>query len=92
MSKNKKVKLIAIYMIQMLYFRALEAGVTLLNEVGLDPGIDHMLAMELFETIHDEGGRIDSYVSYCGGLPAPEYADNPLRYKFRLERNMPLVP
>lgn len=79
-------------MIQMLYFRALEAGVTLLNEIGLDPGIDHMLAMELFETIHDEGGRIDSYVSYCGGLPAPEYADNPLRYKFRLETNMPLVP
>ena len=64
-------------------FRALAADVTLLNEVGLDPGIDHMLAMELFEVIRDDGGRIDSYVSYCGGLPAPEHADNPLRYKFR---------
>jgi alpha-aminoadipic semialdehyde synthase len=43
-----------------------------------------MLAMELFEIIRDDGGRIDSYISYCGGLPAPEHADNPLRYKFRL--------
>jgi alpha-aminoadipic semialdehyde synthase len=42
-----------------------------------------MLAMELFETIRDDGGRIESYISYCGGLPAPEFADNPLRYKFR---------
>lgn len=49
----------------------------------MDPGIDHMLAMELFEIIRDDGGRIDSYVSYCGGLPAPEFTDNPLRYKFR---------
>jgi len=65
------------------FHRALAADVTLLNEVGLDPGIDHMLAMELFEVIRDDGGRIDSYVSYCGGLPAPEHADNPLRYKFR---------
>ncbi len=66
----------------MFYVRALAADVTLLNEVGLDPGIDHMLAMELFEIIREDGGRIDSYISYCGGLPAPEYADNPLRYKF----------
>lgn len=66
-------------------FRAVAADVTLLNEVGLDPGIDHMLAMELFEIIRDDGGRIDSYVSYCGGLPAPEHADNPLRYKFRFD-------
>ncbi|CAF1178513.1 unnamed protein product [Adineta steineri] len=65
-----------------LHDEAAAADVTLLNEVGLDPGIDHMLAMELFEIIRDDGGRIDSYVSYCGGLPAPEYADNPLRYKF----------
>lgn len=68
-------------------FRALAADITLLNEVGLDPGIDHMLAMELFEIIRDDGGRIDSYVSYCGGLPAPEHADNPLRYKFRFGEN-----
>jgi alpha-aminoadipic semialdehyde synthase len=47
--------------------------------------------MELFEIIRDDGGRIDSYVSYCGGLPAPEYADNPLRYKFRLKKTIFLL-
>ena len=44
-----------------------------------------MLAMELFEVIRNDGGHIDSYISYCGGLPAPEHADNPLRYKFRFK-------
>ncbi len=78
-------------MISIFFRRALAADVTLLNEVGLDPGIDHMLAMELFETIRDDGGRIDSYISYCGGLPAPEYADNPLRYKFRLKKRYILI-
>ncbi|CAF4383073.1 unnamed protein product, partial [Rotaria sp. Silwood2] len=67
---------------QALHDEALTADVTLINEVGLDPGIDHMLAMELFDMIRDNGGRIDSYVSYCGGLPAPEHSDNPLRFKF----------
>ncbi|CAF0984180.1 unnamed protein product [Rotaria sp. Silwood1] len=65
-----------------LHDEALAAGITIINEVGLDPGIDHMLAMELFEIIRDNGGCIDSYVSYCGDLPAPEHSDNPLRYKF----------
>jgi len=59
-----------------------EAGITIVNEVGLDPGIDHLLAMECIDQIHEEGGKIDSFVSYCGGLPAPEYSNNPLRYKF----------
>jgi len=61
---------------------AIESGVTILNEVGLDPGIDHLLAMECIDRIVSKGGRIISYVSYCGGLPAPENADNPLKYKF----------
>jgi len=78
-------------LISIFFRRALAADVTLLNEVGLDPGIDHMLAMELFESIRDDGGRIDSYVSYCGGLPAPEHADNPLRYKFRLKKKYILI-
>jgi len=64
------------------YYRAVEAGITIVNEVGLDPGIDHLLAMECIDQIHEEGGKIDSFVSYCGGLPAPEYSNNPLRYKF----------
>ncbi|KOB73884.1 Alpha-aminoadipic semialdehyde synthase, mitochondrial, partial [Operophtera brumata] len=61
---------------------AKEAGVTFLNEVGLDPGIDHLLALECIHNIQNHGGRIDSFVSYCGGLPAPEFSDNALRYKF----------
>lgn len=60
----------------------MEADITIVNEVGLDPGIDHLLAMECFDTIHEAGGKVDSFVSYCGGLPAPEFSNNPLRYKF----------
>jgi len=48
------------------------AGVTIVNEVGLDPGIDHLLAMECFDEIRSHGGKVESFVSYCGGLPAPE--------------------
>lgn len=55
---------------------------TIVNEVGLDPGIDHLLALECFDEIRQGGGRIESFVSWCGGLPAPESSDNPLRYKF----------
>ncbi|XP_050421046.1 alpha-aminoadipic semialdehyde synthase, mitochondrial [Adelges cooleyi] len=65
-----------------LHDRAVEAGITVVNEVGLDPGIDHLLAMECIDEIHQEGGKIESFISYCGGLPAPEYSNNPLRYKF----------
>ncbi|XP_061381480.1 alpha-aminoadipic semialdehyde synthase, mitochondrial [Danaus plexippus] len=61
---------------------AKEAGITILNEVGLDPGIDHLLALECIHDVQNHGGRIDSFVSYCGGLPAPEFSDNALRYKF----------
>ncbi|XP_013180975.1 PREDICTED: alpha-aminoadipic semialdehyde synthase, mitochondrial [Papilio xuthus] len=68
--------------VQELHNAAKEAGVTLLNEVGLDPGIDHLLALECIHDIQNHGGRIDSFVSYCGGLPAPEFSDNALRYKF----------
>lgn len=53
-----------------------------MNEAGLDPGIDHMLAMECFDRVHEMGGKIKSFVSFCGGLPAPEASDNALRYKF----------
>ncbi|UYV78979.1 AASS [Cordylochernes scorpioides] len=59
-----------------------EAGITIVNEVGLDPGIDHLLAMECFDNAKMNGGKITSFVSYCGGLPAPEHSENPLRYKF----------
>lgn len=55
---------------------------TILNEVGLDPGIDHLLALECIQDIQKKGGTIESFISYCGGLPAPEHSHNPLHYKF----------
>lgn len=59
------------------------AGIFVLNELGLDPGIDHMLAMECFDEIKEKtGNEIKSFISFCGGLPAPEASDNALRYKF----------
>merc|ERR1712029_1324953 len=61
---------------------AKEAGITVVNEVGVDPGIDHFLAMECFDDAHMGGGKVESFVSFCGGLPAPEASDNPLGYKF----------
>lgn len=58
------------------------SGIRVLNEVGLDPGLDHMSAMKMIDEIKDRGGCVTSFSSVCGGLPAPEAADNPLRYKF----------
>jgi len=62
--------------------RAKAAGVILLNEIGLDPGIDHMSAMKIIHAVQNAGGKVASFMSYCGGLPAPEANDNPLGYKF----------
>ncbi len=53
-----------------------------LNEIGVDPGIDHMSAMKIIDEVHAEGGKIVDFYSYCGGLPAPEDNDNPFGYKF----------
>ncbi len=61
---------------------AKNAGVIILNEVGLDPGIDHMSAMEIIDRVKTEGGRVTGFHSYCGGLPAPEANTNPWGYKF----------
>lgn len=61
---------------------AKEAGVLLLNEIGVDPGIDHMSAMKVIDEVKRKGGEITSFVSWCGGLPAPEASDNPFGYKF----------
>ena len=57
-------------------------GVILLNETGLDPGIDHMSAMRIIDAVHNKGGEIKKFYSICGALPAPEFANNPFRYKF----------
>jgi len=62
--------------------RAKDRGVVLLNELGLDPGIDHMEAMRVIHEVHDAGGKIAGFTSWCGGLPAPEANTNPFGYKF----------
>lgn len=61
---------------------AKEAGVLILNEIGVDPGIDHMSAMKIIDEIKAEGGEVESFKSYCGGLMSPESDDNPWNYKF----------
>jgi saccharopine dehydrogenase-like NADP-dependent oxidoreductase len=65
-----------------LHNQALKADVLFLNEIGLDPGIDHLSAMEMIHGIQAKGGEIVSFKSYCGGLVAPEYDNNPWNYKF----------
>lgn len=62
--------------------RAIEKGVLVLNEVGLDPGIDHLSAKMILDRIDAEGGRVLEFESYCGGLIAPESDTNPWHYKF----------
>jgi len=56
-------------------------GILFLCEMGLDPGIDHMSAMQLINHIREQGGRITSFISHCGGLVAPESDNNPWHYK-----------
>lgn len=58
------------------------AGILLLNEIGLDPGIDHMSAMSVIHEVRRQGGRVTGFESCCGGLPAPDANDNPFGYKF----------
>ncbi|MEI8204493.1 MAG: saccharopine dehydrogenase C-terminal domain-containing protein [Bacteroidota bacterium] len=61
---------------------AKKANIIILNEIGLDPGIDHMSAMRIIDNIHAKGGKVKEFWSLCGALPAPECANNPLKYKF----------
>ncbi|WP_037351623.1 saccharopine dehydrogenase C-terminal domain-containing protein [Sediminibacterium salmoneum] len=58
-----------------------EAGLLFIGEMGLDPGIDHMSAMQIIEEIKEKGGSIHSFKSHCGGLIAPESDNNPWHYK-----------
>lgn len=61
---------------------ARKAGIIILNELGLDPGIDHMEAMRVIHEIHEKGGKLNGFISFCGGLPALETNNNPFGYKF----------
>ncbi len=65
-----------------LHQEAADEDVLLLNECGVDPGLDHMSAMKVIDAVHAAKGRIVSFHSICGGLPAPEFNDNPFGYKF----------
>jgi len=83
--KYKKNMVTASYVkpdMQALNEEAIAAGIIILNELGLDPGIDHMSAMRIIDTIHGKGGKVEEFYSLCGALPAPEAATNPFRYKF----------
>ncbi len=59
-----------------------EKGLLFLNEIGVDPGIDHMSAMKIINMVAAEGGKVLHFYSNTGGLPAPEDNDNPFGYKF----------
>lgn len=61
---------------------ARQRALVFMNELGLDPGIDHMSAMQRIHHIKNNGGKINAFYSYTGGLVAPESDDNPWHYKF----------
>jgi len=61
---------------------AKEAGIILMNEMGVDPGMDHMSAKKILDEIEEKGGLMDCFESFTGGLVAPESDDNPWNYKF----------
>lgn len=61
---------------------AKNAGIVIMNEIGVDPGLDHMSAMKIIHSVQEKGGEITSFKSFCGGLIAPESDNNPWNYKF----------
>ncbi|GAQ49266.1 putative saccharopine dehydrogenase [Flavobacterium psychrophilum] len=61
---------------------AKENNLVFMNEIGLDPGIDHMSAMKVIDEIRSKGGKIILFESFCGGLVAPESDNNLWNYKF----------
>ena len=61
--------------------QAIQAGVTILNEIGVDPGIDHLSAMKVLDDIKEKGGKLKCFESFTGGLVAPESDNNPWNYK-----------
>jgi saccharopine dehydrogenase-like NADP-dependent oxidoreductase len=67
---------------QALHEKAKEKNLVFLNEIGVDPGIDHMAAMKIINEVKEAGGEVTHFYSYCGGLPAQKDNNNPLGYKF----------
>ncbi len=68
--------------IRRLDYQARQKGLLFFNELGVDPGIDHMSAMRIIDAIRAKGGRLIGFRSYTGGLIAPESDHNPWNYKF----------
>lgn len=67
---------------QSLDSKAKAKGLVFMNEIGLDPGIDHMSAMQVIDRIKESGGKMLLFESFCGGLIAPESDNNLWNYKF----------
>ncbi|CAM3317730.1 saccharopine dehydrogenase family protein [Aequorivita lipolytica] len=67
---------------QALNHKAESKGLIFMNEIGLDPGVDHMSAMQVIDRIRAKGGKMLLFESFCGGLIAPESDDNLWNYKF----------
>ena len=61
---------------------AIKKNLIFMNEIGLDPGVDHMSAMKIIDDIKEKGGKMLLFESFCGGLVAPESDDNLWNYKF----------
>ena len=61
---------------------AKKKGIVLMNECGVDPGMDHMSAMQMINNIREEGYELTAFESSTGGLVAPGYENNPWKYKF----------
>jgi alpha-aminoadipic semialdehyde synthase len=68
--------------LQPFHEQAKQAGIPMLTELGLDPGLDHCEAMRMIDSARQQGGKVTAFTSVCGGLPAPEASDNPLGYRF----------
>jgi saccharopine dehydrogenase-like NADP-dependent oxidoreductase len=81
---NRKHLITASYVsadMQALNQKAIDNGVMLMCELGLDPGIDHISAMQIIDELHADGAQITSFLSHCGGLVAPSSDNNPWHYK-----------
>ncbi len=83
--KHKKNMITASYIsdeLKALEQDVLDAGITIVNEVGVDPGIDHMSGKKIIDEIVSAGGNLEGFETFTGGLVAPESDDNPWNYKF----------
>ena len=83
--KHKKNMVTASYVsdeLKEMHQEAIDKNIIMLQEIGLDPGIDHMSAMKIINEIKSDGGNITDFESFTGGLVAPESDNNPWGYKF----------